>query len=78
MPEPVAAERTGGARDRIEAAGADFHRRVAASFAEQAAAAPELWVRIDGDGDADLVEERVLRAVTDRWPELGPVPGAGQ
>jgi len=78
VPEPVAAERTGGARDRIEAAGADFHRRVAASFAEQAAAAPELWVRIDGDGDADLVEERVLWAVTDRWPELGPVPGAGQ
>ena len=34
VPEPVAAERTGGARDRIEAAGADFHRRVAASFAE--------------------------------------------
>ena len=50
----------------------------AETFAEQAAAAPELWVRIDGDGDADLVEERVLRAVTDRWPELGPVPGAGE
>lgn len=69
VPEEVAWERTGGARDRIEAAGRDFHRRVAASFRAQAAADPDRWVVLDGSGSVDAVEERVLSAIGRRWPE---------
>lgn len=69
VPDEVAADRTGGARDRIEAAGDDFHRRVLDGFLEQAADEPEHWVRVDGTGSPDEVEARVLDAVDD---VLGP------
>lgn len=62
----VSRERTGGARDRIEAAGAEFHRRVVASFVDQAASDPDRWVVIDGEGTIDDVRERVRAAVTER------------
>jgi dTMP kinase len=70
VPDDVAAARTGGARDRIEAAGADFHRRVAESFRAQAAADPGRWVVVDGDGTPDEVEARVRAAVAARWPDV--------
>lgn len=66
----TAAERIGPARDRIEAAGPAFHWRVADSFVEQAAAAPERWRVLNGAGTVDEVCKRVWRAVVDRWPEL--------
>ncbi len=69
VPDAVAWDRTGGARDRIEAAGQDFHARVAASFREQAAADPDRWVVIDGTGDVDEVRTRVNDAVRRRWPD---------
>lgn len=69
VPDEVAAARTGGARDRIEAAGASFHRRVAEGFAEQADDDPDTWVVVDGTGSVDEVHERVLDAVDD---VLGP------
>jgi dTMP kinase len=69
VPEDVAAERTGGARDRIEAAGDDFHRRVEASFRDQAADDPQRWVVVDGTGTPDEVAGRVWEAL---WPRLGP------
>ena len=69
VPDEVARERTGGARDRIEAAGADFHRRVADSFRDQAAAEPDRWVVVDGVGTPDEVQERVRVAVAARLAE---------
>ncbi len=65
VPDEVAAQRTGGARDRIEAAGAAFHARVAQGFAEQADDEPDIWVVVDGTGTVDEVHERVLAAVDD-------------
>lgn len=69
VPDEVAAARIGGARDRIEAAGADFHRRVVEGFREQAADEPEHWVEVDGTGTPSEVAELVLGAVEDA---LGP------
>ncbi len=69
VPEEVALQRTGGARDRIEAAGRDFHRRVSDGFLAQAEDEPDTWVVVDGTGTVDEVHERVLDAVVD---VLGP------
>lgn len=69
VPEDVALERIGGARDRIEAAGLDFHRRVSDGFRAQADDEPETWVVVDGAGTVEEVHERVLDAVVD---VLGP------
>ncbi|MEI2697327.1 MAG: dTMP kinase [Microthrixaceae bacterium] len=69
VPEDVALGRTGGARDRIEAAGVDFHRRVADGFRAQAEDEPDTWVVVDGTGTVDEVHDRVLDAVID---VLGP------
>lgn len=63
--EQVAFERTGGARDRIEAAGVEFHRRVAAGFKAQAEEEPEYWIRVDGVGTSEEVESRVRAAVSE-------------
>lgn len=65
----VAGPRIGSSPDRIEAAGDDFHRRVAAGFAELCAEDPERWVRIDANGSVDDVSERVDAAVD---VHLGP------
>jgi dTMP kinase len=66
VPAQESVRRTGGARDRIEDAGAEFHQRVADGFAAQAAADPGRWVVVDGSGTRDQVAEEVLAAVTDR------------
>jgi dTMP kinase len=65
VPPQVAAERIGAARDRIEAAGDEFHRRVAEGFAAQADDEPDTWVVVDGTGSPDEVHRRVLDAVDD-------------
>ncbi len=65
VPRDESERRTGGARDRIEAAGDEFHERVAAGFLAQAEDEPETWVVVDGTGSPDEVEERVLDAVAD-------------
>lgn len=62
----VAAARTGSPRDRIEAAGGDFHARVRDGFAAQAEADPLRWVEIDGSGTVDEVAELVSAAVNER------------
>lgn len=67
VPGDVAAQRIGPARDRIEAAGEEFHRRVARGFAEQADDEPDTWVVVDGTGPVDEVHERVLDAVDDMF-----------
>ena len=65
VPDEVAAERIGSARDRIEAAGVEFHHRVARGFAEQADDEPDTWVVVDGAGSVDEVHDRVLDAFED-------------
>jgi dTMP kinase len=70
VPAEVAASRTGGARDRMEAAGEGFHRRVADGFRALAAADPDRWVVLDGASPPDRVTDAVWQVVTDRWPEL--------
>jgi len=59
----VRASRLGRTLDRIEAGGAALHDRVEAGFAEMAAADPDRWVVVAGDGDVDEVAQRVWDAV---------------
>ena len=62
----VADARLQRALDRMESAGADFHRRVADGFRALAAAAPELWVVLDGAAPVDEVHEGVVAVVRER------------
>lgn len=57
------AERDGGASDRIGGRGADYHAKVAAAFRQFAAAEPDRFSRIDGNGSAEQTHAAVLRAV---------------
>ncbi len=70
VPLSVSRERTGGARDRVEAAGADFHRRVHDGFLQQAITDPERFVVVDGTQDRDAVAAQVWEVVAIRFPDL--------
>lgn len=61
-----AMRRTGAPRDRIEAAGSEFHERVIAGFAAQAKSDPGRWVVIDGSGTVEQVAARVRGALAER------------
>lgn len=61
----VAAMRLGAERDRLEAAGDDFHARVAAGYLALAAE-DDRWVVVDGSGTPDDVEAAVWAAVSGR------------
>ena len=63
VPRDVAAGRSGGSPDRMEAEDAAFHERVLAGYHALAAADPGRWVVVDGRGTVDEVAERVLKAV---------------
>jgi len=63
VPAPVAAARMGGSPDRMEAAGDDFHRRVADGYRALAAAQPGRWAVVDGSGTVEDVATRVAGAV---------------
>lgn len=52
--------------DRMESAGDAFHAAVAAGFHALAAAEPERWVVVDGQGAVDEVHHRVVAAV-EQW-----------
>lgn len=52
--------------DRFEREPAEFHARVLAGFHEMAAADPDRWVIIDGNGQPDDVQRAVRAAVRDR------------
>ena len=54
------------AADRLEAAGAEFHGRVASGFLALAAADPDHWAIVDGDGTVDEVAGRVAACVEER------------
>ena len=73
VPPDVAAARASGTPDRLEAAGGDFHDRVARGYQALASADPLHWVTVDGTADADDVEVAVWSAVTTRLPDLATV-----
>lgn len=52
--------------DRMERLGKKFHRRVADGFAALAAAEPDFWLVVDGDGTIEEVSARV-NAAYDEW-----------
>ncbi len=52
--------------DRIEQAGADFHRRVREGFAEMAAADPTRWYVVDASTPADETAATIRRVVSER------------
>lgn len=70
VPLSVSVQRTGGARDRLEAAGESFHRRVHDGFLTQAIADPERWVVIDGTQSEDDVEDAIWEIVSIRFPDI--------
>ncbi len=70
VPPSVAAHRTGKARDKLEAAGPDFHERVHQGFLTQAIADPERWAVIDGTRSEDEVAEAIWEVVAMRFPDL--------
>ena len=55
----VTTPRLGAVADRLEAEGDEFHGRVVAGYLELAAAEPERWRVIDGNGTVDEVAGRV-------------------
>lgn len=81
VPREVARRRSTAARDRMEAAGEEFHERVRRGYRALAGADPQRWVTIDGTPPPDEVEAAVWEAVATRLPDLaraaGPVPGDG-
>jgi dTMP kinase len=70
VPLAVAMERLGDTPDRVEAAGEEFHDRVARGYRALAATEAERWVLVDGAAPPDEVAAAVWRAVTDRLPDL--------
>jgi dTMP kinase len=74
VPRDVAAQRTVAAPDRLEAAGAPFHDRVARGYRALASADANRWVTIDGSGPPDEVESAVWAAVTTHLPDLMAFP----
>ena len=63
-----AAARDGDASDRIGGRNAAYHAGVAGAFGDMAAAEPDRFTRIAGDGPTDLVHQHVLAALA---PLLG-------
>jgi dTMP kinase len=70
VPASVSAQRIGSARDRLEAAGAEFHRRVHDGFLMQAIADPDRWAVVDGSRPEDVVAEEIWSLVSMRFPDL--------
>lgn len=69
----VAAARDGsvkGGETRFEERGNLFMSGVADRLRARAAAEPDRFLVLDGDGLAELISDRVLRAILDRGPEV--------
>lgn len=62
------AKRDNGMADRIEGRGAAYHSRVAATFAELAAAEPQRFAIVDGNGTVDATHAQVLAAMAPMLP----------
>lgn len=61
--DATSAARLGLVQDRLEAAGRDFHAKVADGFRALAAADPDRWLVVDGTQGVDEVAARVASAV---------------
>jgi dTMP kinase len=68
LPDDVAEARVSAARDRMERAGADFHRRVRAAYRDLAGARG--WLVVDASGSPEEVAARVLAAVAPFVPNV--------
>ncbi|THU05299.1 dTMP kinase [Lampropedia puyangensis] len=68
VPPEVAAARLQNARepDRFEAEARVFFERVAAGYAQRAAAEPQRWIRVVSDAPREAVQAAVLSALTER------------
>lgn len=70
VPLSVSLGRIGGARDRLEAAGEAFHRRVHDGFLQQAMGDPDRWALVDGTASPDEVAEAIWQIVSIRFPDI--------
>jgi len=66
VPADVAIARLGRDLDRMEGAGAEFHRRVGEGYRALASADPSRWCVVDGSGTVEEVASRVMAAF-ERW-----------
>jgi dTMP kinase len=62
----LARVRRRGAHDRLESEALEFHERVRRGYQALMAGDPARWVRVDGVGPPEAVEERLLAAARDR------------
>lgn len=72
VPADAARSRLDRDLDRIEQAGEGFHQRVVDAFTEMAAADPDRWVTVNGEGSIDEVAERVWQALQIRLAQPAP------
>jgi len=63
---PLAADRLGDERDRIERSGDGLQAKVVEAYKEMATADPDRWIVVDGSGTIDEVADRIARAI-DEW-----------
>lgn len=62
VPDEIRRARTGNPRDRLEAAGEEFHDRVIAGFRQMASRSEGSWEVVDGSGSVEEVSELVWQA----------------
>jgi len=62
----LARARSRGAQDRLEAELVSFHERVRDGYEALVAGEPERWLRVDGQGSAEAVFDRLWRALASR------------
>jgi dTMP kinase len=65
--------RTRGPRNRFDAAGIEFHRRVRAGYLELIARDPERWICVDGSASPEEVHNAILRQL-EPWLEATNKP----
>ena len=70
VPPEAAASRLQRAKDRLESAGDDFHRRVHDGFLLQAMEDPDRWAIIDGTRSPDEVADAIWTIVSIRFPDV--------
>lgn len=69
-------ERLTGAPDRLERAGAEFHRRTRAAYLELAAAEPERWVVLDAAQPPQVIQQHIRAALTPLLRSGSPAPAS--
>jgi len=64
----TSSSRMGRRLDRLERAGADFHRRTREAYLARAEADPARWIVVDAAGSREDVQRRIRAALADRLP----------